>query len=449
MRQIKQVSPHGLKANPHNARRHSGKQINQISDSILAFGFVVPIVVDENNTILLGHGRLAAALKLGLDAVPVIVVEELSDAKKRALLLADNKITENAGWDRKQLSIELPELTELLLAEDLDISVTGFGPVEVDQIAIDFEESTSDPEDHVVESWLTGDLVSQRGDLWRLGDHRLLCGDARSTDDVKFLMAGARASAGFLDPPYNRVIQKMVGRGRIKYAEFRMGSGELSVTEFINFLKQTLENAASTSREGAIHFVCMDWRHIVELIQAGADIYGEMLNLVVWVKTTPGQGSFYRSAHELIGVFRVGDAPHLNNVELGKHGRSRSNVWRYPGANTFRAGRMEDLAAHPTVKPVAMIADARKDCTRRGDIVLDIFAGSGTTLLAAERVGRRAYALEIEPKYVDVAIRRWQAFTRRDAVHAESHKTFDQLAASERKREPSHFSACPVGREGK
>ena len=197
--------------------------------------------------------------------------------------------------------------------------------------------------------------------------------------------------------------------------------------DFTAFLKETLGNAASVSREGAVHFVCMDWRHIGELIEVGREVYGDMLNLVVWVKTNAGQGSFYRSQHEFIGVFRVGKAPHLNNIELGRHGRSRSNVWHYAGVNTFRAGRMDELSAHPTVKPVAMVADAMKDCTRRGDIVLDTFAGAGTTILAAERVGRRAYALELEPKYVDVAIRRWQAFTRRDAVHADTGQTFEEL----------------------
>ena len=181
----------------------------------------------------------------------------------------------------------------------------------------------------------------------------------------------------------------------------------------------------------------MDWRHVSELIEAGREIYGEMLNLVVWEKTAPGQGAFYRSAHELIGVFRVGDAKHLNNVELGRHGRSRSNVWHYAGVNTFRAGRMDELAVHPTVKPVAMVAEALKDCTRRGDIVLDTFAGAGTTILAAERVGRRAYSLELEPKYVDVAIRRWQAFTRRDAVHADTGQTFEEVAGGRKDAQPA------------
>jgi DNA modification methylase len=437
VRQIKWLSPHTLKPNPRNARTHSKKQIRQIAESILAFGFVVPIVVDENSTILLGHGRLAAAIDLDLNEVPVIVLEGLSEAKKRALLLADNKITENAGWDRKRLHIELPELAELLVEEGLDISITGFAPVEIDQIAIDFEEGISDPADTVESEWLAASAVSKPGDIWKLGEHRLMCGDARNVEDINRLMSGKRAAMAFLDPPYNARIRSVVGRGRIKHAEFAMASGEMSPSEFTAFLEETLGNAARVSHDGAVHYVCMDWRHVAELIEAGREVYGEMLNLAVWVKSNAGQGSFLRSQHELIGVFRVGDGKHLNNVELGRHGRSRSNVWHYAGVNSFRAGRMEELSTHPTMKPVAMVVDAMKDCTRRGDIVLDTFAGAGTTILAAERVGRGAYSLELEPKYVDVAIRRWQAFTRRDAVHADTGQTFEEVAEGRKDARPA------------
>ena len=215
-----------------------------------------------------------------------------------------------------------------------------------------------------------------------------------------------------------------------------MGSGEMSRESFTDFLKVTLGATASVSRDGAVHFVCMDWRHVGELIDAGRTVYGEALNLAVWVKTNAGQGSFYRSQHELIGIFRVGNASHLNNIELGRHGRYRSNVWRYAGVNTFRAGRMDDLKSHPTVKPIALVADAIKDCTKRGDIVLDTFCGSGTALLAAERVGRRGFGVEFEPRFVDVAIRRWQAFTRKDAVHVASERCFDEVAA--------HFCEYPA-----
>jgi DNA modification methylase len=270
--------------------------------------------------------------------------------------------------------------------------------------------------------------VSRLGDLWQLGHHRILCGDARDQTEVARLIGDARAAMAFLDPPYNRRVRDIVGRGRIKHAEFAMGSGELSRASFAEFLKQTLEAAAAVSRGGAVHYVCMDWRGVGELLEAAQRVYGDTLNLVVWVKSNAGQGSFYRSAHELIGVFRVGEQSHLNNVQPGRHGRNRSNVWHYAGVNTFRAGRLDDLKSHPTVKPVALVGDAIKDCTRRGDVILDAFCGSGTTILAAERVGRRAYTLEIEPRFVDVAVRRWQAFARKDAIHAESGLTFDEAA---------------------
>jgi DNA modification methylase len=371
----------------------------------------------------------AAAALLGLHQVPVIRVEGLSEAKRRALALADNKIAQNAGWDRELLAAELPELAELLVVEDLDISITGFAPVEIDQIATDFEEDQSDPADLVDPSWTDGAALSKPGDLWELGHHRLLCGDARNADDLACLLGKARPAMAFLDPPYNVRVRDIVGRGQIKHSEFAMASGELSRTSFVEFLQQSLTAAASVSRDGAVHFVCMDWRHLGELLEAGGAAYEEMLNLVVWAKTNAGQGSFYRSAHELIGVFRVGQAAHLNNIELGRHGRSRSNVWHYAGVNTFRAGRLDELKCHPTVKPIALVADAIKDCSARGDIVLDTFCGSGTTILAAERVGRRARALELEPRFVDVAIKRWQAFSRKDAIHAGSGLSFDELAS--------------------
>jgi DNA modification methylase len=355
------------------------------------------------------------------------MVQGLSEPKRRALALADNKIAENAGWDRERLAVELPELSELLIGEGLNISITGFAAPELDQLTADFEEDPSDPAVTVDPAWSSAAPVTKPGDHWELGDHHLLCGDARSNDDLARLMGGAEAAMAFLDPPYNVRVRDIVGRGRIKHAEFAMGSGELSRSGFVEFLTKSLAAASAVSRDGAVHYVCIDWRHIGELLEAGS-IYWTTLNLAVWVKTNAGQESLYRSQHELVSIFRVGREPHLNNVELGRHGRSRSNVWHYVGVNTFRADRLADPASHPTVKPVALVADAMKDVTRRRDIVLDTFAGSGTTILAAERVGRRAYALELEPRFVDVAIKRWQAFTRRDAIHTESGLTFDELA---------------------
>jgi DNA modification methylase len=422
------VAIDALAPNGRNARTHSKKQIRQIAESIGAFGFLVPILIDENDVIIAGHGRYTAAKLLGLEQVPVVEVRGLSEAKRRALALADNKIAENAGWDREILAAELPELAEILVLEGLDISVTGFAPVEIDRLAMDFEEDPSDPDDSVDPEWITAASVTKPGDLWQLGRHRLLCGDTRKPADLAGLMGNARAAMAFLDPPYNVRVRDIVGRGRIKHSEFAMASGELSRPAFVGFLEGTLAAAATMSHDGAVHFVAMDWRHIGELLEAGHKVYGETLNIAVWVKSNAGQGSFYRSQHEFIAVFRVGKEAHLNNIELGRHGRSRSNVWHYAGVNAFRAGRLDELKSHPTVKPVALVADAIRDCTRRGDIVLDTFCGSGTTILAAERVGRRAYTLELEPRFVDVAIKRWQAFSRKDAIHTETGLSFDETA---------------------
>lgn len=418
-----------LKPNARNARVHSKKQIRQIADSVAAFGFVFPIVIDEHRDIIAGCGRWEAAKQLGLKQVPVIVVQGLSEAKRRALALADNKLAENAGWNREKLALELPELSELLIEEGLDISLTGFEAPEIDQLTADFEEDPSDPADAIDPAWATAPPISAPGDLWALGRHRVLCGDARSESDLTRLMDGAQAAMAFLDPPYNVHMRNVVGRGRIKHRDFRIGSGELSRPGFIQFLNDALGAAAAVSRNGAVHYVCMDWRHVGELLESADKVYGETLNIAVWVKSNAGQGSLYRSQHELVAIFRVGAESHLNNIELGRHGRSRSNVWQYAGINSFRAGRLDDLRSHPTVKPVALVADAMKDVTRRRDIVLDSFCGSGTTVLAAERVGRKAYTLELEPCFVDIAVRRWQAFTRRDAIHAASGLTFDEIAS--------------------
>jgi DNA modification methylase len=425
---VQALSISQIKLDGHNSRTHSAKQIRQIANSIIAFGFTNPLLVNEDRKLIAGEGRLKAAQLLDFAKVPAIVLTGLSPARQRALAIADNKIAENAGWNRERLAIEIPELAELLEPEGLDVSILGFEAVEIDQLVTDFEDEAADPQDSIESTWLKDSAVSKPGDLWVLGNHRLLCGDARSADIAR-LMAHRRADMAFLDPPYNVRIGGVVGRGRTKHAEFTMATGEMSSTEYVRFLGLTLNAAASVSREGALHYVCTDWRHIAELMAAAKPVYGETINIAVWVKSNAGQGSFYRSQHELVGIFRVGQAPHLNNVELGRHGRSRSNVWHYAGVNSFRAGRMEELRAHPSAKPVALVADAIKDCTRRGDVVLDTFCGSGTTIVAAERVGRHARALEIEPRFVDVAIRRWQAFTRLDARHAESGLSFDEIAA--------------------
>lgn len=415
-----------LRPNPRNARTHSQKQIRQIAASIREFSWTAPIIVDEDSTIIAGHGRYLAAQELALRRVPVVSVEGLSTAQKRALAIADNKIAANAGWDRELLAGELGELAGLLPELNLDLEITGFAPAEIDALMGDLVDPEHEPADEVPA--IGNKAISQPGDLWLLGFHRLFCGDVRDHAAWQALMRRERATMVFTDPPYNVRIGSVVGRGRVRHREFAAASGEMTPQQFVAFLKEVAQQLVRYTTDGSVHYICMDWRHLRELHEAGRDIYADLLNLIVWVKTNPGQGSFYRSQHELISVFRNGDTPHRNNVELGRHGRNRSNVWTYPGVNTFRTGRMDDLAVHPTVKPVAMVADAMRDCTRRGDSVLDPFIGSGTTILAAERVGRRALGMEIDPLYVDVAIRRWQAFTGKDAVLDGSGQTFDEAA---------------------
>jgi DNA modification methylase len=423
------LSPHALKPAQRNARTHSKAQIRQITDSIERFGVISPIIADERGRIVAGHARAEAAKLAGLKHVPVIRLSHLSETEIRAYMLADNKLAEKAGWDRELLAIELEELQIALPEIGLDLAITGFDPADVDAIMGDFGEDRSNPADQIPD--LEDVVVAGKGDLFVLGQHRLVVGDARDPQLYAHLMQSQMATMAFLDPPYNvRIDGHVGGRGRIKHREFACASGEMTSEQFVRFLQETLAGCARHTVDGGITYVCMDWRHARELLEAGISVYHELKNICVWAKTTPGQGSFYRSQHELVFVYKRGQAPHLNTFELGQHGRTRSNVWTYAGANAFRAGRMDELRMHPTVKPVALIADAMKDCSRRGSIVLDAFAGSGSTIMAAEQVGRRAFCIEIDPRYVDVAVRRWQRVTRKDAILEATGQTFDEVLAA-------------------
>jgi len=439
--QIEWVRAAELVPSHRNARTHSKKQIRQIADSIREFGFINPIVVDRHRRVVAGHGRLEAARLLGLEEVPTISVAHLSEAAVRAYALADNRLPEKAGWSRELLAIELKELTVLLPEIELELDITGFEAAEVDAVLVDLGDEKPDPADEVPAA--AGSAVARVGDLFCLGPHRLLVGDARRLDSYERLMRGERAAMAVLDPPFNVRVQGHVGgRGRIRHREFVCASGEMSAAEFKAFLTESLGLCADHSAEGSIHFVFMDWRHMAELLAAGEAVYSELKNLCVWTKSNAGQGSFYRSQHELVFVFKRGAAPHLNTFELGQHGRNRSNVWPYAGVNSFRAGRLDELKLHPTVKPVALVADAIRDCSRRGDIVLDAFAGSGTTIMAAERIGRRAFCLELDPLYADVSIRRWQAYTKRDAILKATSETFEDLAVARSSDEPAGRSGA-------
>lgn len=416
-----------LSSYPNNARTHSKKQIHQIATSIRSFGFTNPILIDADDQILAGHGRVEAAKLLGMSKVPVIRFDHLSPEQKKAYVIADNKIAANAGWNPDLLKIELQGL--LAANEDVLIEVTGFETAEIDLIIDgDGKPNPSDPADRLPPEHET--VVSIPSDLWILGNHKLFCGDACDPGSYAQLLGSKRARAVFTDPPYNVPIDGHVcGLGSIKHREFKMASGEMSSAAFTDFLRRSFEGMARYSVDGALHYVCMDWRHIEELYGAARDVYSGLKALCVWNKDNGGMGSLYRSKHELIFVWKVGDAPHINTIELGKHGRYRTNVWNYPGANTFRRGRLDDLAMHPTVKPVALVVDAIKDATRRGDIVLDPFSGSGTTIIAAEKCGRHARAIELDPEYVDAAVSRWEQFTGRQAVEELTGETFAQVKA--------------------
>jgi DNA modification methylase len=394
----------GLIPDPRNARTHPKRQIDQLKASIEAFGFTNPILADPDGHIIAGHGRLQAARAIGLTELPVITLSGLSETQKRVLRIADNKIALNAGWDLEILQQELGQLASIDV--DIDPALTGFSTGEIDVIL----SSAGDPDDEVIPPVPTTPRTKP-GDIWILGEHRLGCGDSRDADFLQRVIGdGARVDAAFLDPPYNvRIGGHAVAAGT--HREFAMASGEMSETEFRTFLADTLGAAARCSRDGAVHFVCMDWRHMDSVSAVGSTVYGERLNLCIWNKSNAGMGSLYRSKHELVFVYRVGSAPHRNMVELGKHGRNRTNVWDYASVNSMRGSRREDLALHPTVKPTGLVADAIQDVTRRSDLVLDIFLGSGTTLMAAERTGRRFRGLDIDPAYVDVAIERWSART--------------------------------------
>lgn len=385
--QITLKNTRSLHPHANNARTHSKKQIHQIANSIKSVGFASPIITDETSTILAGHGRWEAAKLLNLATVPVIELHGISEAKKRAFVLADNKLTENAGWDLELLAAEVHDIIPLLDAEGLSLELTGFDTGEIDGILGNLVDPEHEPEDDCPA--VAAEAVTKAGDVWQLGEHRLMCGDARKTADLAMLMGRNQAGMVFTDPPYNVKVKSIVGRGRIKHREFAMASGEMAPEQFTRFLFECFSLMARHTTDGAIHFICSDWRHLREMLAAGDGVYDELKNLVVWSKTNAGQGSLYRSQHELLLVFKSGAGHHQNNVQLGQHGRNRSNVWTYPGANTFGSDRAAGLPVHPTVKPVAMVADAMRDCSARGDIILDTFAGSGTTILAAEKVGTR------------------------------------------------------------
>jgi hypothetical protein len=437
---VESVATNTLKPYARNPRSHSPKQIRQIAQSIREFGFTNPILIDAERVVIAGHGRLEAAKLLGIERVPCIRLYHMTEAEKRAYVIADNKIAESAGWDRELLALEFRYISELDI--DLDLTVTGFEPAEIDLSLQGLESAASiDEADEVIEPDLSRPTVSRPGDIWLLNNrqqHRILCADARASASFDQLLAGQKVQLVVSDPPYNRRVRQIGGRGAIRHLEFAMASGEMSVTEFTVFLSTTLGHLVTHSVDGALHYLFIDWRHIFELLSAARELYAEFKNLCVWNKSNGGMGSLYRSKHELVFVFKSGNAPHINNIELGRFGRNRANVWDYAGINSFRESRLEELAAHPTSKPVALVSDILLDASKRNGIVLDSFGGSGTTVVAAEKTGRRAFLMELDPVYVDVAVRRFEKLTGVKAIHADTGLNFADIES--RRLDTSSFS---------
>ena len=428
---VEYINPTILKPNPKSPRKHSPLQIRKIAKSIEAFGMVVPILIDADNVIYAGHACVEAAIKLGLPEVPIIRADHLSANELNLLMIALNKLPELSSWDENKLDELFIGLSKLDL--ELDLELSGFSVGEID-LRIEGENyKTPDKADELPKLPPTPP-VTQLSDIWQLGPHRLTCGNSLESETYTNLFSDSGkkklASAIFTDPPYNVKIDGHVsGTGKVKHREFKMASGEMSDGAFIDFLKAACALMVEYSKEGSLHYICMDWRHLEHLLKAGSAHYTELKNICVWVKDNGGMGSLYRSKHEMIAVYKNGKGPHRNNVELGKHGRYRTNVWEYPCANTFSKqsdeGRLAEL--HPTVKPVKMVADAILDTTTKGEIILDPFLGSGTTLMAAERVGRICYGIELDPLYCDTIIRRWQNYTGDEAIHLASGQTFKSL----------------------
>jgi DNA modification methylase len=409
------VRVESLKPLGRETRKHPPSQIRKLQASIEQFGFVLPVVIDVDGRVIAGWCLVVAAKRLGLTEVPAVTIADLDEAKLRMLRLALNRLGQDSSWNLDALKLEFSDILEI--SGEADLRISGFAMGEID-VAV--EGPSNDEEDNLPPLNETSTPVTQPGDLWLLGDHRVLCADALEGESYLRLLGDERAQMVFTDPPWNIPIAGNVsGLGAVKHDNFAMGCGEMSAAEFEAFLRTALGHAVVYSDDGSIHFVCMHWAKIRELLGSTADLYSETKNLCVWSKTNAGMGSLYRSRHELVFVFKKGTAPHINNIELGRFGRNRSNVWEYGGQNVLNGTSKSKLSVHPTAKPVALVADAIRDCSDRNGIVLDCFGGSGSTLIAAEKTGRRARLIELDPSYVDVTIRRWQNVTGRTAVKAD------------------------------
>lgn len=406
-----------------NPRHHSSRKLAALRRAIATYGVFVPLVLDQNGNLLSGEARLACAIELGLSMVPVIVVTHLSETEKRLFALAENRIPELSTWDLPALKLEISELP--LADPTLDLTSTGFDTADLDRILNSAASDALGTDDILPD--LESRAVARVGDLFVLRDHRFYCGSAQDPQSYEALLRGELAQMVITDPPYNVPIAGHARNSRTTHREFVEASGEMTEQEFTEFLSGFIRHVKCFSSDGAIIYIFMDHAHSLELQAAAYPLLGKQKQLCVWVKDNAGMGSFYRSAHELIYVYKKGTAPHLNHFNLGEKGRYRTSVWNYPGANSGH-DRKGALAMHPTVKPCAMFVDAMLDCSDRNGIVLDCFGGSGVTIIAAERTVRRARVIELDPRYVDLSIRRWQTMTGEKAIHAESGLSFEELS---------------------
>ena len=422
---VQRVPTDALRPAPTPVRRHPRKQLAKVRKSLEVFGQVTPILVSPDWEII-DHELVWQALKeIGATQVDVIVVADKSPSELKALRLVLNRTALDARWDEQNLRSILEQLVEV----DFDLDLTGFDTPEIDHY-LNLDAPQANVEENGSDIPLVeATAISTSGMIWALGDHRVGCGSATNLAFVSRLLNGKTANVCFVDPPYNIPVDGFItGKGRHRHREFVQGAGELSTDEYFTLLRDSLLVLKECCVPTALVYACIDWRHVMEMTVAGRACDMPLYTICVWTKTNGGMGGIYRNAHELVCVFRAGTETPLDNVELGRHGRNRTNVWSYPGMSSFGKERDQLLGSHPTVKPVAMIADVFRDVTKRGDIVLDTFLGSGSTLMAAQETGRICCGVELDPLYVDVTIRRWQNATGRDAVLVDTGEAFNDVA---------------------
>jgi DNA modification methylase len=432
---VDRVPIDSLKPSEPVLRRHPKKQMDILRRGLERFGQIIPIPVTPDSQIIDLELVWRALKANGASHVDVTFVADRSPAEITALRLALNRTAQDAVWDDQNLRAVLEELISI----DFDLDLTGFPAPEIDQrLNLDLPQANVEENGSDIPS-VEGIAISERGTIWALDKSRIGCGDATDPIFVNRVLDDRLADVCFIDAPYNLKVNGFIsGKGKHRHREFVQGAGELSDDVFFDFLRQSLEVLRTSSTPAALIYSCIDWRHVTEMNVAARLCGMPLYNICVWVKPNGGMGGIYRNAHEFVCVYLAGAERPRDNVELGRHGRNRTNVWSsYGGMSSFGKDRDELLGSHPTVKPVAMIADALRDVTKRGGLVLDTFLGSGSTLMAAHETGRICCGVELDPLYVDVAVRRWQNATGRDAVSVETGETFNVITLRRRLAEPS------------